>query len=68
MHLSFTNKKNNPLTNIYFYGKEDLNTSYLITEKNITKILPEQFHERTLRLFSKDANKVKEIKQKFLKL
>ena len=70
MVLSFSNKKNNPIKNIYFYNKNNPDISYLLSKKNMTKILPEQFSERTLRLFSKNTNNdiLKNIKKKFTKI
>ena len=54
MSLSYLSGNKNPIKNIQFYNKHNVYKSYYLHEDNITKIMPKEFNERTLRLFSKN--------------
>ena len=54
MTISYMSNKKNPLKNIRFYNKHNINKSYYLTKDSITKIMPKEYNERTLRVFSKN--------------
>ena len=66
MKLTFIN--DDLINNIYLYNKNNIDKSYKLTKEHITKIIPTQYKERTLRLFSKNFNSENHIKKIFSKL
>ena len=66
MKLTFIN--DDLINNIYLYNKNNIDKSYKLTKEHITKIIPTQYKERTLRLFSKNYNSENHIKKIFSKL
>uniref|UniRef100_A0A8C4WZ81 Uncharacterized protein n=1 Tax=Eptatretus burgeri TaxID=7764 RepID=A0A8C4WZ81_EPTBU len=46
-------KENDPVNNIHFYSKHDVNKSFSITKDKVSLLLPETFEQKLVRVYCK---------------
>ncbi|KAI9298613.1 HD phosphohydrolase domain-containing protein [Neoconidiobolus thromboides FSU 785] len=66
--LNFGKGEKNPVDYVKFYSRHDLNTGHYIPKDNVSAMVPQQFSEISLTIYSKDDKKVKAIQLAFRKL
>ncbi|CAI7935066.1 HD domain-containing protein [Podarcis lilfordi] len=56
INMDYGMKKKNPVNNVCFYCKSDLNKAFRISKEQVSKLLPEQFEEQQIRVYCKAAD------------
>lgn len=68
IHMDYGMKEKNPINNVRFYCKNDLNTAIQIRKNQVSKLLPEHFAEQLIRVYCKktDDRSVEAAKKHFV--
>jgi HD superfamily phosphohydrolase len=66
--LSYAMKDKNPVDNTRFYSKYNENESFLIPQEHVSMLIPTNYDEAIVRVFTRDGNKRKEIQNAFRSL
>ncbi|XP_077937859.1 deoxynucleoside triphosphate triphosphohydrolase SAMHD1-like [Gasterosteus aculeatus] len=67
INLDYGMKEKNPIDSVRFYSKDDPNTGFRISEKQVSKLLPPQFSEQLIQVYCKklDSRSLKAAKENF---
>ncbi|RUS17077.1 hypothetical protein BC937DRAFT_90455 [Endogone sp. FLAS-F59071] len=68
LRINYAFQDRNPVDMIQFYSKFNENESFHIAKEQVSYLVPEQFEETVVRVFSRDMKKVKAIQMSFRKL
>ncbi|KAJ7331888.1 hypothetical protein JRQ81_014068 [Phrynocephalus forsythii] len=53
INMDYGMKEKNPVNNVHFYCKSDINQAVKITKEQVSKLLPEKFAEQLIRVYCK---------------
>lgn len=65
--LNYAMKERNPVDNVRFFNKWSEKEAFPIDKKNVSLLIPDQFSERYIRIFTRDASKTEEAHSVFMK-
>ncbi|XP_058250813.1 deoxynucleoside triphosphate triphosphohydrolase SAMHD1-like isoform X1 [Hemibagrus wyckioides] len=63
--IDYGKKEKNPIDNVYFYSKKDPNEAFQIRKEQVSKLLPDTFSEKHIRVYCKQADKLEAAKKYF---
>lgn len=67
--LNYGNKEENPIDNVRFYDKNDMKKEvFKLKRSQVSYLVPEQFEELNIRIFTRDRNKINQIRKSFIEL
>ncbi|XP_077937854.1 deoxynucleoside triphosphate triphosphohydrolase SAMHD1-like [Gasterosteus aculeatus] len=68
INLDYGMKEKNPINSVRFYSKDDPNTGFRISEKQVSKLLPPQFSEQLIQVYCKklDSRSLEAAKKNFV--
>lgn len=67
LKINYAMKDRNPVDSTRFYSKYHDNSSFHITQNQVSYLVPEIYEELDIRIFAKDTSKMKEIQESFRK-
>ncbi|XP_020638071.2 deoxynucleoside triphosphate triphosphohydrolase SAMHD1 [Pogona vitticeps] len=56
INMDYGMKEKNPVNNVHFYCKSDINHAVKITKEQVSKLLPEKFAEQLIRVYCKKTD------------
>ncbi|KAG0300533.1 SAM domain and HD, partial [Dissophora globulifera] len=65
---NYAMKDQNPVDGIKFFSKNNHSVSYHIPKEKVSSLIPSEFQENIIRVFARDASKVKAIHESFRRL
>ncbi|XP_053249861.1 deoxynucleoside triphosphate triphosphohydrolase SAMHD1 isoform X1 [Podarcis raffonei] len=66
INMDYGMKKKNPVNNVRFYCKSDLNKAFRISKEQVSKLLPEKFEEQQIRVYCKTADEICDARKYFV--
>ncbi|XP_070276361.1 deoxynucleoside triphosphate triphosphohydrolase SAMHD1 [Myotis yumanensis] len=57
INMDYGMEDKNPIDNVYFYCKADLNQAFKISQEQASQLLPKQFKEQLIRVYCKKTDK-----------
>ncbi|KAF5886396.1 deoxynucleoside triphosphate triphosphohydrolase SAMHD1, partial [Clarias magur] len=64
--IDYGKKEKNPIDDVYFYSKKDPNKAFQILKEEVSKLLPQTFSEKHIRVYCRQAEKL-EVAKKYFK-
>ncbi|KAF9585804.1 SAM domain and HD [Lunasporangiospora selenospora] len=65
---NYAMKDQNPVDGIKFFSKHNITASYHIPKEKVSSLIPSEFQENIIRVFSRDATKVRAVHEAFRRL
>ncbi|KAF9910748.1 SAM domain and HD [Lobosporangium transversale] len=65
---NYAMKDRNPVDNIKFFSKNNHSVSYHIPKEKVSSLIPSEFQENIIRVYSRDPSKVKAVHEAFRRL
>ncbi|CAO3569311.1 unnamed protein product [Mortierella alpina] len=65
---NYAMKDQNPVDGIKFFSKQNNTASYHIPKEKVSSLIPSEFQENIIRVFSRDPSKVKAVHESFRRL
>ncbi|KAM9501651.1 deoxynucleoside triphosphate triphosphohydrolase SAMHD1-like [Clarias gariepinus] len=56
--IDYGKKKKNPIEDVYFYSKKNPNEAFQIRKEEVSKLLPEHFSEKQIRVYCKQTGEL----------
>jgi len=68
LRINYAMKDQNPVDHIKFYSKYNGNESFTIEKSVVSHLVPDQFEETVVRVYTRDTTKTKAIQDAFRSL
>ncbi|CAI2168138.1 14688_t:CDS:10 [Funneliformis geosporum] len=66
--LSYAKKNENPVDYVKFYNQYDIDKAFNLEKSQVSYLIPEQYEETIIRIFTRDCSKMKPVQDCFRKL